>query len=472
MPENQSGNGKLDSWKEIASYLGRDVRTVIRWETKRNLPVHRLPGGQAVFAYKSELDDWLKQGKDRTAITPVPLPPKPPPSPQDVEPYLPIIKRTQRWPVRRYAAIVGVVAVLVATLAGVTFLRHRSVSVSGAFVANVKFAPSSVQASDETSRVMWTHQFPKPIHPEALKHVDEMNKLVHFADLYGNGHREVLLTVPLERSTNPSDLALAEIDCFSNDGELLWSYLPQEKFQFGSYEIEAPWIVEDIFVSETPKPMIWAALAHYRWGNSFVVQLDPQTGKGTVRFVNTGIIYKLNEAQIGGKPYLVIGGFNNEYAAGMLAALDESKAYAVSPQTAGTRHKCLSCPEGAPDYYFVFPRSEINRLHNSWEDSVRFVNVQGNTIEVEKAELGDPALGDRADVGKVHVVYDLRAEPTLRPVAFRFDSWYDLMHRELQEKGKLDHGIDSCPERLHPEAVRLWKPDVGWSAIALIPATE
>ena len=33
---------RLDSWKEIAAYLGRGVRTVQRWEREEGLPVHRL----------------------------------------------------------------------------------------------------------------------------------------------------------------------------------------------------------------------------------------------------------------------------------------------------------------------------------------------------------------------------------------------------------------------------------------------
>lgn len=51
---------RLDSWKEIAAYLKRDVRTVRRWERSGGLPVHRhLHQRQAsVFAYRSELDAW------------------------------------------------------------------------------------------------------------------------------------------------------------------------------------------------------------------------------------------------------------------------------------------------------------------------------------------------------------------------------------------------------------------------------
>ena len=32
---------RLDSWKEIAAYLGRDVTTVQRWEKREGMPVHR-----------------------------------------------------------------------------------------------------------------------------------------------------------------------------------------------------------------------------------------------------------------------------------------------------------------------------------------------------------------------------------------------------------------------------------------------
>jgi hypothetical protein len=38
--ENQS-EPRLDSWKEIAAYLGRDVTTVQRWEKREAMPVHR-----------------------------------------------------------------------------------------------------------------------------------------------------------------------------------------------------------------------------------------------------------------------------------------------------------------------------------------------------------------------------------------------------------------------------------------------
>jgi TolB-like protein len=53
---------RLDSWKEIARYLGREVRTAQRWSFARGFPVHHLPGGRRprVFALRSEIDAWLQ----------------------------------------------------------------------------------------------------------------------------------------------------------------------------------------------------------------------------------------------------------------------------------------------------------------------------------------------------------------------------------------------------------------------------
>ena len=51
---------RLESWKEIAAYLKKGVRTVQRWERAEGLPVRRLGQDRTgfVFAYKSELDAW------------------------------------------------------------------------------------------------------------------------------------------------------------------------------------------------------------------------------------------------------------------------------------------------------------------------------------------------------------------------------------------------------------------------------
>lgn len=59
--EDASANLKLNSWKEIAAYLGRDPRTLQLWEKEQGFPVHRLNhrARASVYAYPAEVDAWL-----------------------------------------------------------------------------------------------------------------------------------------------------------------------------------------------------------------------------------------------------------------------------------------------------------------------------------------------------------------------------------------------------------------------------
>lgn len=62
-----SEDRRLDSWKEIAAFFGRDERTVKRWEKERGLPIHRVPGGGrgTVFAFAGELTAWLRSSQQK-----------------------------------------------------------------------------------------------------------------------------------------------------------------------------------------------------------------------------------------------------------------------------------------------------------------------------------------------------------------------------------------------------------------------
>jgi tetratricopeptide (TPR) repeat protein len=66
----KSSGRKLDTWKEIAAFFGRDERTVKRWEKERGLPVHRLPGGRrgTVYAFSEELTAWLRSSEDLVSL--------------------------------------------------------------------------------------------------------------------------------------------------------------------------------------------------------------------------------------------------------------------------------------------------------------------------------------------------------------------------------------------------------------------
>jgi eukaryotic-like serine/threonine-protein kinase len=62
-PISQSASEeRLDSWKEIAAYLNRDVTTVQRWEKREGMPVHRHLHDRmgSVYGSRVELDTWAR----------------------------------------------------------------------------------------------------------------------------------------------------------------------------------------------------------------------------------------------------------------------------------------------------------------------------------------------------------------------------------------------------------------------------
>ncbi|MBV6431659.1 MAG: Protein TolB [Bryobacteraceae bacterium] len=92
----------LESWKEIAGYLGKSVRTVIRWEKTEGLPVHRHQHEKkpSVFAYRSEVDQWWSGRRAALEGSSCPVP--------------------SRWELFRYRWLALAV---IAVLAGITLYR-------------------------------------------------------------------------------------------------------------------------------------------------------------------------------------------------------------------------------------------------------------------------------------------------------------------------------------------------------------
>ena len=70
MPANVQPPKIINGWKEIATYLGKGVRSVQRYERELGLPVHR-PAGRSkgsVIATKLELDGWVSASPIREAF--------------------------------------------------------------------------------------------------------------------------------------------------------------------------------------------------------------------------------------------------------------------------------------------------------------------------------------------------------------------------------------------------------------------
>jgi len=112
--------GRLDSWKEIAAYLNRDVTTVQRWEKREGMPVHRHLHDRmgSVYAFRTELDEWassrnLRAAQENEHTASSPDPPAQPPT----QPTL----TSRRWKV-----VLPLLAFVVALAIGVVLWLQRS----------------------------------------------------------------------------------------------------------------------------------------------------------------------------------------------------------------------------------------------------------------------------------------------------------------------------------------------------------
>ena len=95
---------RLDSWKEIAGYMRRDVTTVQRWEKREGMPVHRHVHDKmgSVYAFKSDLDAWARTRRQALVADSEPEPVSAPPGSRGFQ--------------RRVAIALGAVAVVTALI--------------------------------------------------------------------------------------------------------------------------------------------------------------------------------------------------------------------------------------------------------------------------------------------------------------------------------------------------------------------
>jgi len=116
-----SAGVRLDGWKAIAGHLGRDIRTVQRWELSEGLPVHRLGHKQraTAYAFSGEIDAWLAARAPQEHDGDV----------SAVAPSAALSARSPRWWTAALAVVL--LGVLVAAILAVQAVRSNSRSQAG-----------------------------------------------------------------------------------------------------------------------------------------------------------------------------------------------------------------------------------------------------------------------------------------------------------------------------------------------------
>jgi|DewCreStandDraft_4_1066084.scaffolds.fasta_scaffold05104_5 hypothetical protein len=420
---------RLDSWKEIAAYLKRDQRTVMRWAKQRGLPVHHTPGpGRgSVFAFTDEIDAWLKQPNGQVAAE------------------LPSRARTEfaarlRLNPVLLPAVLGVLA-LVATVLFLAMRRGPSEQPS-----EVRILKQGFEVLDRDGRVLWQHEFLEPLR-EAGGRPRSIGEMARVTDLDGDGQPEVIVVADFATSAASFETPHSILFCFSADGRLVWQWKAEMTLRFAGREFTGPWVFYDLVASPSGTAgAVWLAVAHHAWWPSAVVRVDP-TGNAEIVFVNSGLIYAMNYVRTPAGDFVLAGGFNNGHDGAFLAVLAIEGTSGSSPQGEDSPFRAVDPPGGAPARYYLFPRSELNLLERQQRSQVTQISVGPEEVTVVTWE-GKEVMS---------ALYSFRSSPEFAPAYADYSDGYWHRHRLYEEEGRLDHTVEQCKRLVHPLPVREWR---------------
>jgi hypothetical protein len=440
-----AGDDRLDSWKAIADYLGRDTATARRWERQQGLPIRRVPGGRgsSVFAFKSEIDEWLKAAPAPNLAEPNarPEPPAPPEPPEPSRLALPVR--------RALPFLIAIGAVVVAIVVGWRNPSLVSIEPRG---LRAEISKQSVTAYDDSGRELWKHRWDRQydvvlseFSPGTLVSADP-DPVVYASTSY----RERLVDRGIESGA---------VIAFDHTGKQQWSFVFDDTVRLGGKLFKAPWAITT-FAREGPLSSSRLAVAahHYLWGASLVSVLNPN-GQRTGTFTHSGWVEGLRWLSA---DTLLVAGFSESKNGGMVALLDPSNLDGQGPETPGSEHFCDNCGTSRPRRMLVMPRSELNRATNSRFNRA-VLSIAGDRVIVHTIEVPSTSLASDA-------IYEFTMN--LEPIQASYSQHYWETHAALEAEGKLTHTREQCPASGGPREAFDWSPGSGWTTISFPPSVR
>ena len=410
-------NRRLDSWKAIAEYLGRDQATVRRWEKTLGLPVRRVGGaGRSVFAFTDDVDAWLASPKAPSGD----MPSADPPLQKETAPAAAPAPRRRAW-----VAVTASLAVAVAVAVGWAGLGRAAAMPSRMVMSERGFV-----ALDARGGEIWRYDYPA--------HMRGSYPSFEAASVVVEGSDPAVYVATSSRVHDLDGRAEGgELIGFSADGRRERTFAFDDTIALHGATYTAPWAVTGFAVAPPDaRAQVAIAAHHFVWSPSLVAVLDHDL-KRAGTFVNDGWIETLSWL---GPRRLALGGFLQERDAGLAIMLDTETMTPVKMVT--------------------MPRSELNVVTGSRFNraiiQVLADRVVARTIEVPQ----------EASEGAVDAVYEFTRDFDL--VRANFGSRYWEVHRALEAQGKLRHTAAECPDRNGPREVFVWEPSRGWHAQPIV----
>jgi hypothetical protein len=431
-----SKDNLLRSWKDIAAYLGCDVRTCHRWETSHGLPVHRAEGVVArstVFAYKDELDAWFKetfknshaQEKPRAAARPA--------------------GRRPPW------AVIGA-ACLIAAGALLYFLLLRppgqpaDFRIEGSVLVILDGKGREIWRKDMSVEDLQTESFYREHFQLKNTSAPTVLPLLIMKDIDADGNTEVLFALR-RRSDSKGEGILF---CFDRYGNERWEYVCQRELHSPNkifpadyriygvvcYDIEGDGRLE-IFVISYHAP---------DWPCQLAV-LDPSSGKTIGEFWNAGNLKDIlfHDLDGDGREEMIVSGVNNEYKGGCLIVFDPRRVSGGSPQSGDFVLGGIA--PGSMLYYVTTPYTDVSLAKREAVDYLGGLGITKN--------------GWIEAITGVGVFYDFGFD--LRCVQVYCGHSFQMDHKALRQAGTITSVLDDNYVKTLKDGVRWWDGHA-WSA--------
>lgn len=284
---------RLESWKEIAHHFGVTARTVQLWERERGLPVHRMPGPRGrVYALRAELDEWANGGARETGA--------PEPAPRT------------RWHYWLAAPL------LILTLS----VGWNVYSAGGKLpVAGCRIDGQILIALNKDGAELWRFDLGRPV--SKARSEDLRERAAPWAgDLDGDGARELLVLDAQEHRSGLHDRLL----CFSERGELRWTFRPGRKVSTRKEPFEPPFRTMDFEIVRLGQGRGSAVLVvsvHEPYYPQQTALISP-AGKPLREYWHSGHLLGVAAGDMdrNGTDEIYLAGVSNGYKAATLVVLD------------------------------------------------------------------------------------------------------------------------------------------------------
>jgi hypothetical protein len=392
----------LSSWKEIAAYLGVNVRTAQKWEAERGLPVRRLPGGRGrVMASVEELDAWLE-------------------APRNAETLPAAGAAGGRRSLARTEILAGAFLLALVAAAALNVFPGR-------VPAGWRVVGDVLVVVDVHGRELWTKQF-----GYALSDYQRLSALTRnmgwVGDLDSDGEPEVLFLAHPKAGGNPM------VYCYSSSGDVRWSFQPGQKAHGFPDEFRPPYNPENLLVFRVRGAVrIAVASVHHTWYPSQVALLSGE-GKLLGEYWHSGHLNSLavTEASRDGKPLLFAGGIANGYRRAVLVALDPERLGGVSREE--NRNYQLPGPPALEIARVLFPRSCINVAKEPFNGVASLRVTRTELMVGVREESEHPAI----------VMHRFMTDGRYKGAGL--SSRFVARHNELEHAKILDHRLDEPRE--------------------------